>query len=72
MITGANALFIVEVLEREAERETTPIQRSSLATRAMEEWLGELRERLGVTVTLDSDQRSSIEGVLQSEASREQ
>lgn len=68
VITGMNALFIVEVLEREAERETTPIQRSSLASRAMEEWLGEVRDRLGVTVTLDDDKRSSILGVLQSEA----
>lgn len=72
VITGENAVFIAEVLERETERETTPIQRSSLATRAMAEWLAELGERLVVTITLDGDQRTSIEEVLQSEASRGQ
>ena len=64
VITGVSALFIVEVLEKEAERETTPDQRSSLASRGMEEWIGQLRERLGSTVTLDNDQRNSIVGAL--------
>jgi hypothetical protein len=72
IITGVSALFIVEVLEREAERELTPIQQSSLASRAMEGWLSELSERLSVTVTLDGDMTSSLLEVLQSEAGREQ
>jgi parvulin-like peptidyl-prolyl isomerase len=72
VITGENALFIVQVLEKEAERETTPEQRSSLATRAMQEWRQQLRERLGVTTTLGEDQRNSILEVLQDEARRGQ
>lgn len=70
VITGVSALFIVEVLEQETERELTPGQRSSLASRAIDEWLSELRERLGSTITLDNDQANSILEVLQSETRR--
>jgi len=36
---------------------------------AMTEWLRQLRDRIGVTVKLDNDQRTSILGVLQDEIS---
>lgn len=69
VITGQNALFIVQVEERQADRETTPDQQSLLASTAMSDWLSQLRERLGVATTLDNDKRSSILKVLQSETS---
>jgi len=72
VITGEGGLFIVEVLERQAERDTTPEQRTSLGSRAMAEWLQELRERLVVSITLDDDQRSSLLKVVQDEISRGQ
>ena len=69
VITGQNALFIVQVEERQADRETTPDQQSLLASTAMQQWLNEVRDRLGVATTLDNDKRSSILKVLQSETS---
>jgi len=68
VITGESALFIVQVEERQADRETTPEQQSLLASTAMQEWLNQLRERHGVTITLDNDKRGSILEVLQSES----
>lgn len=67
IIAGQGALFIVQVEERQADRETTPEQQSLLANTAMEEWLSQVRERLGVTVLLDNDKRNDILKVLQSE-----
>ena len=69
VITGQNALFIVQVEERQANRETTPDQQSLLANTAMQEWLSQLRDKLGATVTLDNDKRGDILSVLQSETS---
>jgi peptidyl-prolyl cis-trans isomerase C len=69
VITGQNALFIVQVEERQADRETTPDQQSLLANTAMQNWLSDLKDRLGVTITLDNSKRSDILGVLQSEIS---
>lgn len=68
VITGQNAFFIVEVLEKAADRETTAGQRSSLASQAKEEWLTELRERLGVIISLDADKQGSIIEAVQDEA----
>ena len=72
IITGQSALFIVQVLERQAQRETTDSQRSLLANQALQEWLNQLRDRLGVTTSLSDEQRNSILKVLQSEAERGQ
>lgn len=72
VISGSSALFIVQVLERQADRETTPEQRSTLAIQAMEGWISGLRERLGATITLDNDQLSSLSNVLQDEISGRQ
>jgi parvulin-like peptidyl-prolyl isomerase len=72
VIVDLRGIFIVEVLEREAARQTTPDQQSLLASQAMDDWLDELRERLGVTVTLDEDQRGSLQGVLLDEINRGQ
>ncbi len=72
VITGQNAFFIVEVLEKAADRETTDAQRSSLASQAKEEWLADLGERLGVTISLDADKQGSIIEAVQSEAGSEQ
>lgn len=69
VITGETALFIVQVEERQADRQTTADQQALLANAAMQEWLKQLRERLGVAVTLDNDKRGDILKVLQSEAS---
>jgi peptidyl-prolyl cis-trans isomerase C len=69
IITGQNALFIVQVEERQADRETTPDQQSLLANTAMQNWLSDLKDRLGVAITLDNDKRSDILSVLQSETS---
>ena len=69
VLAGRNAYYIVQPLERATQRETTPEQRSTLGTVAMTEWLRQLRDRIGVTVKLDNDQRTSILGVLQDELS---
>ena len=68
IITGQNALFIVQVEERQAQRDTTDSQRSQLANQAQQEWLSQLSDRLGATTSLSNDQRNSILKVLQSEA----
>jgi len=67
VITGQNALFIVQVEERQDQRETTDSQQSTLASRAIQDWLSELRDRLGVATSLSNSQRDSILTVLQSE-----
>ena len=72
IITGQNALFIVRVLERQDQRETTDSQQSQLASQAMSEWLSQLRDRLGVATLLSNDQRTSILKVLQSEVQKGQ
>lgn len=72
VITGENALFIVQVEEREADRETTPDQQALLSRTAMQKWLNELRDRFGVTVSLDNDKRGDILEVLRSETSEGQ
>ena len=72
VIPGASAYFIVQVLERQDQRETTAEQQSALGTQAMSEWLRQLRDSIGVTVKLDNDQRGSILKVLQSEVAEGQ
>jgi foldase protein PrsA len=68
IITGQTALFIVQVLERQDQRETTDSQRSILANRAEGEWLSQLEARLGVATSLSDAQRNSLLKVVQSEA----
>jgi len=68
IITGQTALFIVQVLERQDQRETTDSQRSILANRALREWLSQLQERLGVATSLSDAQHNSLLKVVQSEA----
>jgi foldase protein PrsA len=68
IITGQTALFIVQVLERQDQRETTDSQRTILANRAEQEWLSQLEERLGVATSLSDAQRNSLLEVVQSEA----
>jgi parvulin-like peptidyl-prolyl isomerase len=72
IITGQSALFIVQVLERQDQRETTDSQQSLLASQAQHEWLSQLRDRVGVATSLNDDQRNSILEVLQSEVQRGQ
>jgi parvulin-like peptidyl-prolyl isomerase len=72
VITGTNALFIVQVEERQDQRETTDSQRSTLASQAFQEWLTGLQDRLGVSSSLSDGQRNSILGVLQSEVQKGQ
>jgi parvulin-like peptidyl-prolyl isomerase len=72
VITGQNALFIVQVLERQDQRETTDSQRATLASQAFQEWLSELQDRLGVATSLSDGQRNSILKVLQSEVQKGQ
>jgi len=72
VIPGENAYFIVHVLERQDQRETTADQQSTLGTQAMTEWLQQLRDSIGVTLKLDNDQRASILEVLQSEVAEAQ
>ena len=67
IIPGEAAYFIVQVLERQDQRETTTEQQSALGTQALTEWLRGLRDSIGVTVKLDNDQRGSILEALQSE-----
>jgi parvulin-like peptidyl-prolyl isomerase len=66
VITGQSALFIVQVEERQDQRETTDTQQSMLASQAQREWLSQLGDRLGVATSLSNDQRNSILKVLQS------
>jgi parvulin-like peptidyl-prolyl isomerase len=68
VITGQTALFIVQVLERQDQRETTDSQRTILANRAEQEWLSQLEVRLGVATSLSDAQRNSLLKVVQSEA----
>jgi foldase protein PrsA len=68
IITGQSALFIVQVLERQDQRETTDSQRTILANRAEQEWLSQLEQRLGVATSLSDAQRNSLLKVVQSEA----
>jgi len=72
IITGQNALFIVQVEERQAQRETTDTQKSVLASQAQQQWLSDLRDRVGVTTSLSDAQRNSLLKVLQSEAAKAQ
>ena len=72
VIPGQSAYFIVQVLERQDQRETTADMQSALGTQALREWLRGLRDSIGVTVKLDNDQRSSILEVLQSEVAKGQ
>ncbi len=65
--TGAGAV-IVEVLERQADREVTAEQRLELADQAFEQWLEDLRARTRILVLLDEDQTRSILEALADEA----
>ena len=72
IITGESQLYIVQVLERQAQRETTDSQQSLLASQAQQEWLGQLRDRVGVDTSMSDSQRNSILEVLQSEVEKGQ
>ena len=72
IITGQSALFIIQVLERQDQREATDSQRSMLASQAEQAWLTELQDRLGVAASLSDARRNSILNVLQSEVNKGQ
>jgi parvulin-like peptidyl-prolyl isomerase len=72
IITGQNALFIVQVEEKQAQRETTDTQKSLLASQAQQQWLSQLRDSVGVTTSLSNAQTNSLLKVLQSEAAKAQ
>jgi peptidyl-prolyl cis-trans isomerase SurA len=72
IITGQNALFIVQVEERQDQRDTTDSQRSTLASLALQQWLSDLQDRLGVANSLNDGQRNSILQVLQDEVQKGQ
>jgi foldase protein PrsA len=67
VITGTSAFYIVQVEERQDQRETTDSQKTLLANQAQQQWLNDLRDRVGVTVSLSTDQRNTLVAVLQSE-----
>ena len=72
VISGTNALFIVQVEERQAQRETTDTQKSLLASQAQQKWLTDLRDRVGVTTSLSNAQRNTLLTVVQSETAKAQ
>jgi len=72
IITGESAIFIVQVEERQSQRETTDTQRSLLASQAQQQWLSQLRDSVGVTTSLSNAQTNSLLKVLQSEAAKAQ
>jgi len=72
IITGESAIFIVQVEERQSQRETTDTQRALLANQALQDWLTQLRDRVGVTTSLSNAQTNSLLKVLQSEAAKAQ
>jgi peptidyl-prolyl cis-trans isomerase SurA len=72
IITGQNGLFIVQVEERQEQRETTSSQQVQLGDKALQDWLSQLGDSLGVATSLNDSQRASILKVLQSEASKGQ
>ena len=72
IITGESALFIVQVEERQSQRETTDTQRSLLANQALQNWLTQLRDRVAVTTSMGDDHYNSILEVLLSEAAKAQ
>jgi len=72
IITGQNALFIVQVLEKQAQRDTTDSQRAVLANQAEQAWLTQLQDSVGVATSLSDDQRNAILKVLQTEANQGQ
>jgi parvulin-like peptidyl-prolyl isomerase len=64
VIIGNSAFFIVQVEERQSQRETTDTQRSLLANQALQDWLTQLRDRVGVTTSMNDDHYNSILDVL--------
>jgi parvulin-like peptidyl-prolyl isomerase len=68
IITGQTALFIVQVEERQDQRDVTDTQRSILASKAQQEWLSQLQQSLGVATSLSDAQSTSLQKVVQSEA----
>ena len=59
IITGQNALFIVQVLEKQAQRDTTDSQRAVLANQAQQAWLSQLADSVGVATSLSDAQRNT-------------
>jgi parvulin-like peptidyl-prolyl isomerase len=72
VIAGQSAYYIVQVEERQEQRETTDAQKGLLGQQAYQQWLIQLRDSIGVTVNLDNDNRNSILKVLQSEMAKGQ
>jgi hypothetical protein len=72
VIAGQSVYFIVQVEERQDQRETTDIQQSALASQAQQDWLKGLADRLGVATTLNNSQRTSILNIVQSELQKGQ
>jgi foldase protein PrsA len=72
VIAGTNAYFIVQVLERQNQRDTTDSQRSTLASQAQQQWIKALSDRLGVATLMSDSQRASILSIVQSEIQKGQ
>ena len=72
VISGTSALFIVQVEERQAQRETTDTQKPLLANQAQYQWLTQLKDRVGVVTSLSGARQNSILKVLQSEMAKAQ
>jgi parvulin-like peptidyl-prolyl isomerase len=72
VIAGTNAYFIVQVEERQDQRDTTNTQQSTLASQAQQQWIKGLSDRLGVATTLSNSQRTSILNIVQSELQKGQ
>jgi parvulin-like peptidyl-prolyl isomerase len=51
---------IVEPLEKDSARETTDIQKQDLASRALVNWLDELRNQLGVLSSMNEEQANTL------------
>jgi foldase protein PrsA len=72
VITGTNALFIIQVEERQDQRETTDTQKGLLGQQAYQQWLIQLRDRVGVTTSLSNAQRNTLLTVVQNETAKAQ
>ena len=72
VLAGNSAYFIVQVEERQDQRDTTDTQRSALANQAQQAWIKGLADRLGVATTLSASHQASILSIVQSELQKGQ
>ena len=70
LIETQASFVIVEVLERQADRETTAEQRDGLAILALEDWLEARKESAEIVIFLDQDQIAAILEVMVDEVGR--